>query len=264
MGFIAASALLLYSFFPAYKTAALLLWPAVFVWCWLRWFFKEKIGVPFSFALFRFFPDRKAFADSIRALRIERTILFSIPLFALSFLIVRPSIALWLPLWILTAASQISLRKNQSRIPPYRWIFPSEQSRYLDPKYPLLRHTDRFQGKKRFELIRGEKPHVLFIFLESFRAKNVGCLGGSPAVSPHFDRLAEKGILFTQFYANGLQTYRAMISSFFGIPAHLKTASLEPFCSIPLIGLPQILKETAIEQRFFKEARRPSIGCTRS
>jgi arylsulfatase A-like enzyme len=101
-------------------------------------------------------------------------------------------------------------------------------------------------------MIRGEKPHVIMVFLESFRAQNVGCLGAVHAVSPQFDLLAEQGALFTQFYANGLQTYRAMLSSFFGIPGHLKTMSLQPFCSIPMIGLPEILKKNGYSTALFQ------------
>jgi hypothetical protein len=108
-----------------------------------------------------------------------------------------------------------------------------------------LRKTFSFLGKKRFDvpLKSGEKPHLIFVFLESFRAKNVGCLGAKIGASPHFDRWAEKGFLFRNFHVNGLQTYRAFLAAYFGIHAHLRTVSLKPFCSLSLRGLPQILKE---------------------
>ena len=50
-----------------------------------------------------------------------------------------------------------------------------------------------------FHIPAEDNPHILFIVLESFRAKNVGCLGAKLPLSPHFDALAEKGILFYKF-----------------------------------------------------------------
>lgn len=247
-----SSAMLIYSFFPEYTTIAYLLWPIVFVWCWLKWYFPNRLNIPFSLDLFRFLPHAKVFSDSIRVLKIHRTILFTVPLFVLTFFLLIPSLPFWLTVWTLTTLARIPIRKKKVSLPEYKWKFPTELSLRLDPKYPLLRHTYGFTGKKRFELNRGEKPHVIFLFLESFRAKNVGSLGGHPAATPRFDLLAEKGVLFTQFYANGLQTYRAMISSFFGVPAHLKTMSLEPFCSISMIGLPQILSGNGYKTALFQ------------
>ena len=43
--------------------------------------------------------------------------------------------------------------------------------------------------------------NVVIVFLESWLSKYVGTLGGKPAVTPHFDSLAQQGILFDRFYA---------------------------------------------------------------
>lgn len=252
IAFVISSTLLLYSLFPEYKQGIFFLWPLLYSWAWLKWFFRTKLNIPFSLGLIRFLPSMHTFSDSIRYLKIHRTLLLSLPLFALSFFLLKPSVPLWLPIWILSALLRIHRRKKKILLSAYQWNFPSEQSLPLDPNYPLLRHTLGFTGTKRFEIDRGEKPHVILLFLESFRAKNIGCLGGTMAASPQFDRLAENGILFTQFYANGLQTYRAMVSSFFGIPGHIKTMSLQPFCSLPMIGLPAILKANGYQTALFQ------------
>ncbi len=215
------------------------LWPFCYAWLWLHWFCKARLKIPFTLDLLRFAPHYKTFSDSIRSLKIGRALALSTPLFALSFFL-PPSLPFWLTLFLVSSFSKWP-RKSPAA-PLYQWRFPTEISRPLSPDYPLLRKTDGFRGPKQFSIRPLQKPHVLFLFLESFRAKNVGCLGGSPACSPHFDALAETGILFTRFHANGPQTFRALIASLFGIPAHLDTMSLHPFCSVPLIGLPQILK----------------------
>ena len=58
--------------------------------------------------------------------------------------------------------------------------------------------------------------------MESFGARYVGCLGGEPGVSPHFDRLAQEGVLFTQCYANSYRTDRGMLSTLSGYPSFPK------------------------------------------
>jgi arylsulfatase A-like enzyme len=123
-----------------------------------------------------------------------------------------------------------------------------------DEKYPLLKITEGFTGKKQFTYTKKsslEKPNIVFIFLESFRAKNVGCLGAKKGVTPCFDALAKKGILFTQFYANGTSTESALWSTFFGIPQvfHKQGAIWETNYTNPnyekhsLISLADILKK---------------------
>jgi arylsulfatase A-like enzyme len=121
-------------------------------------------------------------------------------------------------------------------------------------KYPLLKITEGFVGEKQFEYIRESdhsKPNIIFIFLESFRAKNVGCLDAEKGVTPHFDALAKKGILFSQFYANGTSTESALWSTFFGTPQVFhkpgdisETNYANPnFDKLDLISIADILKK---------------------
>ncbi|PIS02712.1 MAG: hypothetical protein COT85_01390 [Chlamydiae bacterium CG10_big_fil_rev_8_21_14_0_10_42_34] len=243
IAFVVSSYLLLFSLFPKYSLLAHALWPLIFTYAWLEWFCKTRLQIPFTLQLLRFAPHLDSFADSIRSISLKRTLALTLPLFALSFFLIKPLLICWLPLTIISALAQIRLPKKQISAPNYEWKFPLEVSKGLSPIYPLLRKTTQYRGAKQVEITAPTKPHVIFLFLESFRAKNVGCLGATTKASPSFDALAKEGALFTQFYANGLQTYRALISSLFGIPAHLKTMSLHPFCSVPMIGLPSILKE---------------------
>ena len=108
---------------------------------------------------------------------------------------------------------------------------------------PTPKENRRFHVKLKAE----EKPHVIFLFLESFRAKNVGCLGCPLGLSPSFDKWSNEGILFSQFHSNGILTSTAMISSLFGILPMFRPSYLRSYLSIPLRGIPQILKETGYE-----------------
>ncbi|MCL2021677.1 MAG: LTA synthase family protein [Betaproteobacteria bacterium] len=50
--------------------------------------------------------------------------------------------------------------------------------------------------------------NVVVILMESFAGKHVGALGGQGNITPHFDRLASSGLLFTRFFANGTHTHQ--------------------------------------------------------
>ena len=47
----------------------------------------------------------------------------------------------------------------------------AEDYEYVSRDYPLLKRTRGFRGEKQFEInVRpGEQPHVVFLFMESFR-----------------------------------------------------------------------------------------------
>jgi phosphoglycerol transferase MdoB-like AlkP superfamily enzyme len=120
----------------------------------------------------------------------------------------------------------------------------AERWETVSPAYPLLKRTLGFTGEKQFDIAVGpdECPHVIFLFMESFRAADVGVLGGKYPVSPNFDRLAKEGVLFTNFYSGGIQTTRAVIGALFGIVPCLSEKSPQGGnVRVPLIGVADVL-----------------------
>lgn len=69
------------------------------------------------------------------------------------------------------------------------------------------------------------RPNIVVIILESWTADVIASLGAEKGIAPCFDELAAKGILFTDFYANGYRTA-------FGIPAVLSGFPSTPEGSI--------------------------------
>lgn len=121
-------------------------------------------------------------------------------------------------------------------------------------KYPLWRRSDHSRWPKRtsVRLGPGEKPHVVMLFLESFRGLDVGAMGGPHGVTPHFDRLSKEGVLWRNFFANGNTTSRAMVSAFYGV--------LPPFAEIstqastdppPLFGMPHMFRKLGYHSAYF-------------
>jgi hypothetical protein len=122
--------------------------------------------------------------------------------------------------------------------------FRQQEEAETSARHPLYRFTRSFRGTERFRIRvePGERPHVLFVSLESFRGANVGALGGKPAASPNFDRLAESGVHFTSFHCNGIITAPALFSAWFGIPPPFSAAYPETAAQANnLISLAEVL-----------------------
>ena len=101
-------------------------------------------------------------------------------------------------------------------------------------------------------LLKTTHPNILLILMESFGARYVGCLGGEPGVSPHFDRLAQEGVLFTQCYANSYRTDRGMLSTLSGYPSFPKHSLMKlPAKSRTLSSLALQLKGQGYSTSFF-------------
>lgn len=69
------------------------------------------------------------------------------------------------------------------------------------------------------KLLNKERPNVLLLILESFSSKVIASVGGKWDAAPNFNKLAEEGLLFTNFYANGDRSDKGMVSILSGYPA---------------------------------------------
>ncbi len=73
-------------------------------------------------------------------------------------------------------------------------------------------------------LLRGRRPNVLVVILESFTAKLVGSLGGERGVTPSLDATAAAGLLFTDIYATGNRSEKGLVGILSGYPAQPTTS----------------------------------------
>lgn len=98
-----------------------------------------------------------------------------------------------------------------------------------DASAPLLRCV----ADRRGGLLDGERPrpvNVVLIMLESFSAHKTGAFGNPLGATPNFDRLAEKGVLFTNMFAAHMGTARGVFATMTGTPdfSSESTASRNP------------------------------------
>jgi phosphoglycerol transferase MdoB-like AlkP superfamily enzyme len=83
-------------------------------------------------------------------------------------------------------------------------------------------------GSKRIpSILSVEKPNIIFIILESYTAKWVGCLGGVPGVTPNLDKIAEDGLLFTNIYAAGDRSEKGQMAILSGYPNQAITSIIK-------------------------------------
>ncbi|MDP4284115.1 MAG: sulfatase-like hydrolase/transferase [Bacteroidota bacterium] len=83
-------------------------------------------------------------------------------------------------------------------------------------------------GPKRIpSILSVNKPNIIFIILESFTAKWIGCLGGVPHVTPNLDSIAANGLLFTNIYASGDRSEKGQVAVLSGYPNQAITSIIK-------------------------------------
>ncbi len=109
--------------------------------------------------------------------------------------------------------SVISTLDNEEALKIVRHNFSNKGTLTDDSPNPLVTQVDT--GRPRKDM------NVVLIVMESMVAKLIGTLGGRPAASPEFDRLADEGVLLQNCYATGertIQGLEAVICSFPPLP----------------------------------------------
>ena len=91
-------------------------------------------------------------------------------------------------------------------------------------------------------LCGSERPNILFLFLESFRAVDIGVYGSKLKVTPFFDRWSKKGIFFENFYANGFQTRHGQVAAYCSVIPNYGAAVMKKYAKNRFFCLPQLLK----------------------
>jgi phosphoglycerol transferase MdoB-like AlkP superfamily enzyme len=68
-------------------------------------------------------------------------------------------------------------------------------------------------------ILNTSRPNIVVIILESWTADVIATLGAEKGIAPRFDELAAKGVLFTDFYANGWRTSYGIAAILSGFPS---------------------------------------------
>ena len=76
-------------------------------------------------------------------------------------------------------------------------------------------------------ILQVKRPNIIFIIMESYTAKFVGCLGGEPGVTPNLDKIASDGLLFTNIYAAGDRSEKGLVAVLSGYPNQAITSIIK-------------------------------------
>ena len=130
-------------------------------------------------------------------------------------------------------------------------ILTGEKSKL--PKYvdlPLVRTVHKQSCEKKHNNISlagsvcsHHRPNILFLFLESFRAVDVGVYGSKLKITPFFDQWSKKGIFFENFYANGFQTRHGQVAAYCSIMPNYGAAVMKKYAKNRFYCLPEHLKK---------------------
>lgn len=173
----------------------------------------------------------------------------------------------FLPMSLLCDAAPISLRhqffflrrgkemllsKKRVRLDEDVFFTRFEEARFLDPAYPLFRKTKGFSGDEIFSIRmeKDERPNIVFLFLESMRARDMGAYGARHGVTPNFDRYAKQGVLFENFYSNSVKTSRCAMAALFGMASDSDGMGVPAKIENSLISMADILRDEGYETAY--------------
>jgi len=101
-----------------------------------------------------------------------------------------------------------------------------------------------FERNHKNYILKESKPNVVFVILESWTANAIGCLSSLKGATPNFDRLAKKGVLFTNIYATNTTSEIGNTSILAGYPGIPEVAiSLYPEKHRKIVSINQVLKK---------------------
>jgi phosphoglycerol transferase MdoB-like AlkP superfamily enzyme len=101
-------------------------------------------------------------------------------------------------------------------------------------------------------VLNNTRPNIILIALESFSGYLIGPLGGDSLVTPNLNRYIKEGLLFSNFYAAGTRTDKAMPAILAGYPAQPAQSIIkEPKKSQSLPSIVKILIENGYHSSFW-------------
>src|SRR5690606_32883780 len=108
--------------------------------------------------------------------------------------------------------------KDEEAVHITRAILQDDNFSFVDDAYPLVRRLSE-DKLERPDFPQLKNANVVIVLLEGWGSLFVDAYSSSTfGVTPNFDRLAESGIRYTNFFANGQRSIDGITALFSGIP----------------------------------------------
>jgi phosphoglycerol transferase MdoB-like AlkP superfamily enzyme len=101
---------------------------------------------------------------------------------------------------------------------PYLYLDKNEAAKDVRTLYTPLKDTT-------ISILNTKRPNVVLVIIESFTTDLTKTLGNEEGITPYFDTLINKGVLFSQIYSPGNRTDKGLIATLAGFPT-LGTGSI--------------------------------------
>jgi phosphoglycerol transferase MdoB-like AlkP superfamily enzyme len=132
---------------------------------------------------------------------------------------------------------------------PYAYMPPEDASRTLSEMHAQ-------PADSTVSILNTTRPNIAIIFLESWAADVVGCVGGEADVAPKFGELAKEGMLFSDFYSTGFRTEQGMLAVLSAYPSQPVSSIIQHFGKFDkLPNLYKVMNEQGYHTSFYTGGR---------
>lgn len=143
--------------------------------------------------------------------------------------------------WNLIASILSEKHANKN---PFIYAAASASTAVVEDLYSIQKDTT-------LQILNSKRPNVVIIIMESFTADLTMTLGNEIGITPHFDSLVNKGVLFSNIYSTGNRTDKGIIGTLAGFPS---------LANGNIVKWPDKLgKIPALSQTFYKNGYRTSF-----
>ncbi|WP_250318087.1 LTA synthase family protein [Pedobacter sp. B4-66] len=106
-------------------------------------------------------------------------------------------------------SSILSARMTKSN--PYAYLSKDEADANIKALYTPAKDTT-------INILKTKRPNVVLVIIESFTADLTKTLGNEDGITPNFDTLIHKGVLFSNIYSSGSRTDKGLVATLAGFP----------------------------------------------
>ncbi|MBR6639160.1 MAG: LTA synthase family protein, partial [Muribaculaceae bacterium] len=102
------------------------------------------------------------------------------------------------------------------------------------------------------QLFTTQRPNIYLVIMESFSSHLMKTLGGAAPIAVNMDSIAQEGILFTNCFANGYRTDRALPAIISAYPAQPTTSIMKDVTKTDnLPSIPRALKDVCYNMTYY-------------
>jgi len=141
---------------------------------------------------------------------------------------------------LLSSALAARMTKNN----PYNYLSKQAADANIKELYTPAKDTT-------INILTTKRPNVVLVIIESFTADLTKTLGNEDGITPNFDTLIHKGVLFSNIYSSGSRTDKGLVATLAGFPT-LAAGSIVKWPE-------KMQKIPGISQPFFKNGYQTSF-----